>query len=355
MTFLITIIALGIVIFAHELGHMLVAKKAGVGVLEFSVGMGPKIYGKKVGETLYCLRAFPFGGFVKLAGLDDDDDGAEPIPAELDFYEKSIISRTAIIVAGCVTNIILGFLIYILIFLLSGNPIISNIVEQVMPETPAYKVGLLAGDKILAIDGHKVINAEIDITKRIRQSANKTLVIEYERAAQTFSVNITPEQAKNAKHVMIGVLLKQAGVNRNPILAVKNGAKETVNSIKMVFTSLSMLFTGKVSLKHMAGPIGIVQIAAFSLKKGLAGFLNIMALISVSLGVINLFPFPVLDGGHILFLALEAIRKKRLGKKTETIITNMGAAVLISLMLIIIVNDVVFWKERLLFLKSLKS
>jgi len=352
MSFLITIFALGLVIFLHELGHMLMAKRAGIGVYEFSVGMGPKIYAKQYGETLYSLRLLPLGGFVKLAGLDDDKEN--PAPPDKSFNEKSVGARFLTIAAGSVMNIILGFVIFVLMFSIIGVPKVNNVISEVLPNSPAQAQQLQPGDTIVSINGLSIDDPQKDIIGQIHQSADKKITITYRRNDVTNQISIIPKPyEKNPKVGLIGILLDSTTQRYNPITSIGLGMKETYTRVKLVFLSLSMLVNGQAGLKDMAGPIGIIQLASFQLSRSFLNFLDMMALISISLGVINLFPFPVLDGGHLLLLLIESIRRKRISQKWETAVNNIGAAVLISLMVIIIINDIINWESRVQFLQNL--
>ncbi len=354
MSFFITILGLGIVIFIHELGHMLAAKWSGIGVYEFAIGMGPKIWSKKWRGTMYSLRMLPVGGFVKLAGVDDDED--EKAPPELSFYHKPWSKRLLTIAAGSMMNLLLGFLIFVGIFTFIGVPRVSNEVQGTFPDSPAAEIGLTKGDKIMSLEGRAVTDMQKDFIAVVNKSVGIPLALTIERAgvAQTFTV--TPKaKDKDLNIGLIGVELGTALTRYNPVLSIGYGLQATWRNITLVFKSLGMLFSGRASFKEMAGPVGIVQFASFSLGRGILQFLQIMAMISISLGVVNLFPFPVLDGGHLAFLLIEKVRGRALNKKWERVINNMGAAVLISLMVLIVLNDLVHWRDRVDLLHNLSK
>ncbi len=349
---IITLIALGIVIFVHELGHMLIAKASGIGVLEFSIGMGPKVFSKKIKETTYSLRAFPVGGFVSVAGLDTDKK--ETIPDEINYYKKPFLNRFFTIASGSLVNILFGFLIFLVIFSLLGVPQATTTIDKIMPNSPAEKAGLVAGDKIIKINSNKINKIEKDFIPVIQHSGNKVLTIEIIRNSEPLILKVIPE-IKHKKLGRIGIYFETKITHFNPISAFSYSIIETGKTIKLVFVSLWMLVRGEVSLNEMAGPIGIIQLASFQLNRGLLYFLNIMAIISISLGVINLFPFPILDGGHLVLLCLEFIMKKPLNQKIESIINNTGAVVLISLMILIIINDIFNWSSRVQLLQKITN
>ena len=352
MGFLITILSLGFVIFIHELGHLWAAKRAGVGVLEFSIGMGPRLWGRKVGETEYSLRIFPFGGFVKLAGMDESDT---EVPDYLNYNKKSIPARLLTISAGSLMNILLGFVIFLVMYIGLGVPEQTSVVSGVVPGSPAARAGLSTGDKIVRFESKPVDGGRVsDMVRVIHQSAGKSLHFEFMREGKLNSVLIAPEILKaESKEALIGIIFKQEvkqyGVFQGFLLSIE----ATASRIWGVFHSISYLIHGKAGLKEMSGPIGIVQFAAFGLHQGVVYFLNIMAMISISLGVFNLFPFPVLDGGHMVFLILEALFGKPINKKWEARVNTAGIIILVSVMVIILVNDVVHWQDRMSLFKRL--
>lgn len=354
MNTIITLFALGIVIFIHELGHLLAAKRAGIGVYEFAIGMGPKVFGKEVNGTLYSLRAFPFGGFVKLAGMDDENE--EKIAPELSYKNKSIFDRGLTIAAGAIMNILLGLTIFILIFSIMGVPIPSSQVQAIFPDSPAAEVGLKVGDKITQINGASITDITQDLIPKIQSATGTSITLTINRAGASQTLSITPiESTQSPGTGVIGVQFASKSTRFNPIKAMGLGVLETVSTIKQVFFSLSILIRGEANMGDLAGPVGIIQVASFQLDRGILSFLSWMAVISISLGVVNLFPFPVLDGGHLVFLIVEAIRKKPLKPIIEERINKAGAILLISLMVIIIFNDIVNWKDRVELLKALSG
>lgn len=349
MSFFITIFALGFVIFIHELGHMWSAKRFGIGVYEFSIGMGPKLFSKKVDETEYSLRVFPFGGFVKLAGLDEDDDAS--VDDDLNFKKKPLWQRSIVIAAGSIMNLILGFLIYSIVFSTQGIPESTSVVASVVDGSPAQEAGLLSGDVIESISNVSLNGKGKALVELVSKSNGEPLEIAFLRNQEMNRVSLTPKASGNG--FVMGVALEVEHRRLNPFVAVVKGVDVTAQQVGLVFKSLGMLFSGGASLKQLTGPIGIVQFASFQFGESLSQFLNVMAMISISLGVINLFPFPVLDGGHLVFLGIEAVRRKPVSQKVEILISNIGAAILITLMVLVVFNDIRFWQFRSDFFKSL--
>jgi len=354
MSFIVTILALSIVIFIHELGHLLAAKWAKIGVYEFAIGMGPKIVGKKWGETEYTLRLFPIGGFVKLAGMDEAPENS-PFRPDQDLYAKRPFPRFVTISAGSVFNIILGFVIFVVVYTGFGVHLPSTIVDSVVDNTPAAHSGLKAGDQILTLNGIPMSDNGSRFIETLQTVPPGQVNVGIRRDNQDITISVTPVKANN--RWVIGIMFKQSEspTHFGPLTAIKWGLKTTLSSVEMVFYSLKMMVTGAVKPKEMAGVVGIVQMAAYGYDQGLDSFLKFIAMISISLGVFNLFPLPALDGGHLAFLGIEFVRGKPLNRKWETIITNTGFALLMALMVFILLNDVIHWTDRRKALQSTSS
>jgi regulator of sigma E protease len=338
----VTIIALGIIVVIHELGHMVAARRAGVGVLEFSIGMGPIIMSKQVRETLYSLRAFPFGGFVKLAGMDDVE---EPVKDELNYQLKPWYDRASIIVAGSFFNLILGFLIFTIVFWVSGIPEANSKVKSVVESSAAAHAGLLAQDEIILVNGHPVHGVHADVIGAIKASNGKQMILQVRRGEELMDVSVVPALSKSGVY-QIGVMFDWTVKKYEFLDSAKFGAESTWSVTKGVFKSLQLLLTGSVSLKEMSGPVGIVQFASHGLDRSVPDFMGVVALISISLGVFNLLPFPVLDGGHLVLLVIETLRGKPLSDATQMWIQRVGIFFLIFMMVFALWNDTISWKTR---------
>ena len=350
MSFLITILCIGFVIFIHELGHLIAAKRAKVGVSEFAVGMGPKIWSFDFSETTYSLRAFPIGGYIKAKGLDTTDE----CPIEEDFREKSILARMSIIVAGSVMNVLLGFIIYLFIGLVVGKPTMISEIDQVLADYPAEKVGLQAGDQIIQINGNEVNDVAVDFINTVKESNGHELSITYLRNQAERTVTIAATLAETSSY-MIGVSFKVSNTSLSLGGAVTYGLNRTIGTISGSLLGLKMLITGDVGFNELAGPVGIVQIAASQFDSNFMSFIGLIAFISISLGIINMFPLPALDGGHFLLLIIESIRKKPLNKKVELMLNNTAMILLLSLMAVIVFNDVINWGDRVDIIKGLSK
>ena len=350
MTILITIIALGFVIFIHELGHFIAAKKAKVGVSEFAVGMGPKIFSFDYQETMVSLRALPIGGFVRVKGLED----TENCSIEEDYRQKSAISKASILAAGSFMNFVLGLVIFTMIGFFSGDKEITNTIETIVDNYPAQEVGLKSGDKIIAINNKKLRDVQSDLMSFISQSNGEPFYLTVLQDNQEKVVTISAQLNEREAYV-IGVGFKVDSVPLNIIESFVFGFQKTGLVIGQTIVGLKMLISGEATINDMAGPVGIIQLASAQFKTGLFAFLGLIAFISINLGVINLFPIPVLDGGHLLLLLIEVLRGKPLDKKAELVINNTAAAFLIGLMIFIVFNDLINWNERMSIIKDINK
>ncbi len=330
----------------HELGHFLVAKRLGIGVERFSIGFGPRVAGFRRGETEYLLALIPLGGFVKLLG--DDPRGADGDHPRA-FLNKPISSRSAVVAAGPLANFALAIVIFAAIHWV-GVPIphISELPEigEVVADSPAMKAGLQKGDRILAIDGRPVQQWE-DLVQTIHHSANVPLQLRVQRGMQTFEVSLTPKPGKVVKDLeevevgLIGVApqMEVAIVRYPPHVALYKGVEKTWEFSELTVISLVKMLEGKISPRHLAGPVGIFQMAGQQAKAGILPLISLVAVLSISLGILNLFPIPILDGGHLLFFVVEAVWGHPISPRKQEIATQVGLFLLVALMLTAFYND----------------
>tara|TARA_B100001121_G_C18686295_1_gene620826 strand:+ start:387 stop:1439 length:1053 start_codon:yes stop_codon:yes gene_type:complete len=350
MSFVLTLLALGFVIFIHELGHLLAAKKAKVGVSEFAVGMGPKVVSFNIGETMYSIRALPFGGFIKAKGLDDMED----CPIEEDFREKSVWSRASILAAGSFMNLILGFIIFVFIAWIVGEQKLTSEVHRIVPEYPAQQSGIMVGDTITHINNFPVTDVQEDLIRVIQASKGADLALTFLRNNRSETVTMAAQLSDQGTYV-IGLSFQTEHQKVGFFKAISAGLDRTLFTIGQSFQGLGMLLSGSANIKELAGPVGIIQIASSQIQKSLVAFFGLIAFISISLGIINLFPFPVLDGGHLMFLFIEAVRGKPLNKNAEIIINNTAATILIGLMIFIVFNDIISWDDRVNLIREMNQ
>jgi len=341
------IFVLAVVIFVHELGHFLVAKWCDVEIHTFSMGFGPKIFAKRWGETEYRLALFPFGGYVRMAG----EDGAEaPLTdPSRGFSAKPLGQRAAIVAAGPGVNLVFAFLVFAATFFVYGEniPVEMARIGGIAPGAPAAEAGLQAGDEVLSVDGEATPTWE-SLAERVRKSEGKSLVLSVRRGEETLSLNVVPKPRPERDYLgevvgeayMIGIEraleLKPVGLFESLTL----GARYTWAFTRMIFETLARLFQGRVSASDLGGPIMIAQEAGRRAATGLEPLLRFMALISVNLGVINVLPVPVLDGGHLFFFLIEAVRGKPLSMRYREIAQQVGVFLLVALMVFVVFNDI---------------
>ncbi|MBN2058519.1 MAG: RIP metalloprotease RseP [Candidatus Saganbacteria bacterium] len=334
--FVFTIITL-----AHEFGHLVFAKRAGIAVPEFGIGFGPTIFSFKKNGTTYHLHALPILGYVKIAGLDADDETEKDIPEDQKYYTKKISQKFLPILSGALMNLLLGFLVFSFVFMLVGIPAgISNEISAISPGSEAAKIGLQAGDRLIAVNGQNYNNAE-DAVKVIHQSPGKEVRLTITRDGQTKYFKATPELNKKMKIGLIGFSLRANYKKVNPLMALYHGWLETWGLIVLVLTLVGKLFIGRLSLFDLAGPVGIAQITGQYAHHGILSLLSFMAFFSINVAIINLLPLPALDGGRLFFLLIEVIRGKPIDIKKENRIHAVGLYVFLGLLAILTINDLI--------------
>jgi len=410
------ILIFGLLVFFHEFGHFLFAKRAGIMVREFAIGMGPKIYGKTHGETIYTIRLLPIGGYVRMAGEDMDgaelqpgyrvglivdednvvkkiifnqnnkqlpdllfleveradlekelfvegydeeenlvrynvardcmlvENGRETLIAPYDrqFNAKTVGQRSMTIFAGPLFNFILAFVIYLLIGLFYGVPTYEPIITEVVANDPAAQAGMVAGDKVTAIDGQAVEKWQ-DLAGNVQDRPGETINVTIERDGQTKNLPMTVKAMTDEN---TGETYGQIGVKYesprefNPLKAVVYGAQETYNMTVRIFELLGMLVTGKFTIDALSGPVGIYKATEAVAQYGFMNLMNWAAMLSINLGIMNLLPLPALDGGRLLFFGYEALRGKPIDRQKEGLVHFVGIVLLMILMVIVTWNDI---------------
>ncbi len=323
---------------SHEFGHFIVGKAAGVRVYEFSLGFGPSIKQFKRGETVYSLRTLPVGAFVKFAGLDEPSDPAEDVDDHdpRSFRSKPIILRILTILAGPFMNFVVAFILFVVVFVSAGVP--STVIAEVYPETPAWRGGIVAGDRIISIDKTKT-DSITEVKDKIWQSPGRALTFTIERDGTRIERVVTPEADSDTRGGIIGVMLSEVWTHRGFLESVSRGASFTKSLSKNLLVTLWRMVTGKVK-PDVAGPIGIVQAVGETAKLGFINVLYLAALLNVNLGLLNLLPIPVLDGGWIVLLLIEAIRRKPLSIEQEAFARMIGMAILGLLIVFATFSDI---------------
>lgn len=346
MSILYAILLFGFVIFIHELGHFIVAKLNGVKVLKFSLGFGPVIIGKRIGETEYLLSAVPLGGYVKMLGEDSEDE-VDQADKDRAYQNKNIPRRAAIIFSGPLFNLLTAVVIFFFIFMI-GVPTLLPTIGEVMPDTPAQKGGLIKGDRIAEIDG-KAISEWVAMANVVHNSPGRPLSVKVLRSGETIELTLTPEKKQvkdifgEAKEVgLIGVkpLGDTVTVKTGLVGSARSAVLKTWEISALTVIGIVKMIQRIIPADTIGGPILIFQLAEKQAAEGALNFLTFAAVISINLGVLNLLPIPVLDGGHLLFLGIEALRKKPVSEKAVMISQKVGIALLISLMLFAMYNDI---------------
>jgi regulator of sigma E protease len=340
------IIVLGVLIFFHELGHFLLAKLFKVKVLKFSLGFGPKIIGKTIGETEYVISAFPLGGYVKLLGESGDEDVA-PEDMSRAFSSQSVYHRIAIAAAGPLFNFLLAFLLFTGIYVTSGYPIIAPEVGKVRPDSPAAEAGIQKGDVIESIEGTK-IERWSQIKQFVDRKQDQGLTMVLRRGAKRFTITVVPREevvtnifGEEVKSALIGIVTsgKTEQIRLGFFSAIKEGAVKTWEITWLTLVVLVKLIQGVVPLKTVGGPIMIGQLAGDIARENFSYLVPFMAVISVNLAILNLLPVPVLDGGMILFFLIEIIAGRPISIKKREMAQKIGLFVLLLLMVFVFYND----------------
>jgi len=339
------LIVLGALIFIHELGHFLACKLSRVKVEKFSIGFGPEIFHIQGKETRYAVSLIPLGGFVKPSGESYDDIGEEGLKPH-DFLAQGAAVKFGIAFAGVLMNFVLSYFLFATIFMI-GRPILKAKIGGFVEGYPAKSSRLAVGDLVLSVDG-KPVRSWRELTDSIYQAGSKELKFAIERKGKRTEISVLPkvEELKDPfgkVHQVgrIGILPSEEYSLEKypPPQALKEAAKTLVNFTGLTFKSIGYLVTGRLSLKSVSGPIGIFAIASKTAKLGMVHVLQLTAFLSASLAVFNLIPFPPLDGGLMLFILIEAVRRKQVSLRVQDAMTKAGFVLLLALMVVVMVND----------------
>ncbi|XVG94824.1 RIP metalloprotease RseP [Eubacteriales bacterium KG127] len=314
-----------LMIFPHELGHFAVAKWVGVQVNEFALGMGPTIWKKEKGETIYSLRLVPIGGFCAMEGENDESDNPRA------FNNKSAPAKIAVLLAGAMMNVITAWLILVILSFCVGSA--STTIADVNKDSPAEIAGIKAEDKIISVNG-SMVESWGQSVKKIKSSRGD-LILVVDRQGKKISFNVQPHNQNGEK--VIGI---QSKLVRSPKTAISNGTIATYEMGKAMLVGFKGLITGGVSMKDVAGPVGMVSMVGQTSKLGIQYVAGLVALVSLNLAIINLLPLPALDGGRIIFVIIRKITGKMISDKTEGIVHMIGMALLLMLAILVTINDV---------------
>ncbi len=342
MTLIYFILMLGIIVFIHELGHFIWAKKFGVYCYEFSLGFGPKLFSfrRKNDETLYCLRLIPIGGYVAMAGEEVDDD--KSVSKDKKLYNKPWYKKLIIILAGIINNFILGFLILFLIALIYGSYTTEPIIGVVTKDSSSQKAGIKEGDKIISINGEKTRTWDDVTLKLVLSNNDKAQEFLLETSDGEKKVSVKPEKITDEDgnvSYSYGI-----GLDDTRYHGLGNAFKYATSKFGSIFNSMIVtikaLVTGKVGLDSLSGPVGIYSIVGSQSKAGLSGLLYLLAYLSINVGFINLIPFPAFDGYRAIIILIERITRKKVNAKADAIVNQVGLFLLFALMIYITIKDV---------------
>lgn len=341
------VIVLGVLIFFHEFGHFIVARLFKVGVDTFSLGFGPKIYRKTVGETEYCLSAIPLGGYVKMVGEMPGED-LKPEDIGRSFTHKKLYQKMGIVAAGPAFNVLLAVVIFYLISQFYGLYLLRPVVGEVMEGKPAASAGIESGDVIRMID-EQPVEAWEDLARLISESGGRTVRVTIERRGQVVTRDVTPEKSPSTNlfgeetdRYLIGISASGEAFHKplNPLEAFVEAFHQTWEITRLTFLSIGKIITGSLSAKTLGGPIMIAQMAGEQAQAGMVNLAFFIAMLSINLAIINLFPIPVLDGGHILFFAIEGLTGKGVSDTLREKANQFGVVLLVALMMFVFYNDI---------------
>jgi regulator of sigma E protease len=363
MTLLLAILLFGILILFHELGHFIFAKLTGVKVLKFSIGLGPKLLGRKIGETEYVLSAIPFGGFVKPLGEEPGEEIAEEEKKRA-FHFQPVWKRALIVLAGPVFNFFLAYIIFV-VFLSLKLPVaipelssITTSIAGIVEDSPAAKAGIEENDVIVAINGSTVGDWG-EMAEIISKHAGKELTLRIKRGEDFVMVRVIPAPTtlkdESGQEITVGRIgiskqLDFKVIESSVFMAPLKGIEAVYEWSILTLEVVGKILTGSVSSKQVGGPILIVDAASKAASAGAATYFGFIAIISINLAILNLLPIPVLDGGHLMFMSIEAVRRRPLSDKVIGTATKIGLTLIILLIALVIYNDtlriIVPWVQR---------
>lgn len=343
MNLIYFILILGITVLIHETGHFIFAKKAGVYVYEFSIGMGPRLFKfkRQNDETEYSIRLLPIGGYVQLAGEDVEGDLKQKIPKGRSLQEKSALQNFLIMSAGVLFNFILAIILLFIVGLFNGYVNPKPIIGDVTLNSPAYKAGLKSGDKIISVNGHGTNNTD---KLMLELSINNSEQIEFkiDRDGNLITTTVNAEKVTDesgAVSYKCGFAINQ-DVSKGVIPAIKYSFTKFFSLFEQMIFIIIYLITGNLSISNLSGPVGIYVLVGETAKTGFINLIYLMGYISLNVGFINFLPFPAFDGGRVFLLLIEKIRGKKNNPKIENTINSIGFIFLILLMIFITINDI---------------
>ncbi|PCK81041.1 RIP metalloprotease RseP [Rhizobium sophoriradicis] len=354
------ILVLSLLVFVHEMGHYLVGRWSGIRILAFSVGFGPEIFGFTDRHgTRWKISAIPLGGYVRFFGDEDvsskpDNDGIAAMSEEdraRSFAGAKLWKRAATVAAGPIANFLLAIAIFAVLFSVYGRMIADPVVAEVAPDGAAAAAGILPGDLLVAIDGNKVETFD-DVRRYVAIRPSQKITVTVERGGQKLDVPMVPQRTDRTDQFGNKIELGQIGIITNkeagnfrlrtytPLEAVREGVIESAGIVTGTFKYIANIFAGSMRADQLGGPIRVAQASGQMASLGIGAVLQLAAALSVSIGLLNLMPVPVLDGGHLMFYAVEAVRGRPLGSKAQEIAFRIGLAMILTLMVFTTWNDI---------------
>ncbi len=348
LTTLSFVVVLGVVVFVHEFGHFIAARLMGARVEAFSIGFG-KLFGIRRGETEYRIGYIPLGGYVKISGMVDEFmQGEEGIKGEpWEFQSKGTPAKVFMITAGVLMNFIVGFLLYSAVTFFDGEPQVMETptVGNLAKGYPAEQIGLLPGDRILSADGINTEQWEI-FRNYVQARPEQTIQLVWLRDGDTLHAAVVPKSVeieRDGQTSTIGLIGIDQAVQRVPASLSRSlmvGGQTTWNIISLSLKSVGMLITGKASVKDFTGPAGIVYLSGETARAGWVTFIAFIALINISIGLLNILPFPVLDGGHLVYILIEAVIRRPIPTKVKLALQQVGLALLLVFAMVVTYHDI---------------
>ncbi len=338
MPFLLAVFAFGLMILAHELGHFLAARWVGVGVQVFAIGFGPPLVQFRRGGTVYRFNLLPFGGYVRLAGEEFEEDLTPDA-----FRSKRVGQRMFVVAAGPLMNFLLSVVLLGCVATVWGLVVgVTNEIAEIRPGWPAERVGLRPGDRIVAINGEAIHSGE-RMVQVIHRSPGRPLRLRVEREGQVFEVTVTPQLEPQLRVGAIGITPAVVRQRYDPLSGVVWATGRTVRFVRDIVVGVVELVAKGSFLEGLAGPVGAVRLLGDAARMGFASYLYMTAFLSVMVGFFNLLPFPALDGGRLGFLLVEAVRRRAVDPRREGYVHLVGFALLLLLILVLTYRDILRW------------
>ena len=344
------VVVIGVLIFIHELGHFLLARLFGMGVRTFSLGFGPRILGFTSGQTEYRVSAVPLGGYVQLVAQDsEDDETTAGFPPHTWFIRRPAWQRMLVVAAGPIFNLVLAWALYASMFYAYGRFETPAAVGQVTENSAAERAGLHSGDTVLSVDGQAIAYFR-ELQSRVEASHGNPLTLSLRRDGETLTVTVTPDMVgqknifgEDIKKPILGIRSTQESVNipLGPLASLDEGLRQTWEVTSLTGQVFYKLVVGVVPMSSLGGPIMIAELVGKQSEQGLAHLATLTAMISVNLAILNLLPIPVLDGGHILFFALETVFRRPVSERIRSVTTKIGFVLLMALMVLATANDII--------------